>query len=52
VLVQAAQTISNMKNTRLSRFFQRLSKKKEHNVAIVAVARKLICLIHHLLINQ
>ena len=52
VLVQAAQTISNMKNTRLSRFFQRLSKKKEHNVAIVAVARKLICLIYHLLINQ
>lgn len=52
VLVQAAQTISNMKNTRLSRFFKRLSKKKEHNVAIVAVARKLICLIHHLLINQ
>jgi transposase len=52
VLVQAAQTISRMKNTRLTRFFQRLSKKKEHNVAIVAVARKLICLIHHLLINQ
>jgi hypothetical protein len=52
VLVQAAQTISNMKNTRLSRFFQRLSKKKERNVAIIAVARKLICLIHHLLINQ
>jgi transposase len=52
VLVQAAQTISNMKNTRLSRFFQRLTKKKEHNVAIVAVARKLICLIYHLLINQ
>jgi len=52
VLVQAAQTISNMKNTRLSRFFKRLSKKKEHNVAIIAVARKLICLIHHLLINQ
>jgi hypothetical protein len=52
VLVQAAQTISRMKNTRLSRFFQRLTKKKEHNVAIIAVARKLICLIYHLLINQ
>jgi transposase len=52
VLVQAAQTISNMKKTRLSRFFQRLIKKKEHNVAIIAVARKLICLIYHLLINQ
>jgi transposase len=52
VLIQAAQTISNMKKTRLSRFFQRLAKKKERNVAIVAVARKLICLIYHLLINQ
>jgi len=41
-----------MNKTGLSRFFQRLIKKKEHNVAIVAVARKLICLIYHLLINQ
>jgi len=52
VLVQAAQTISNMNKTALSRFFQRLIKKKERNVAIIAVARKLICLIYHLLINQ
>lgn len=52
VLVQAAQTISNMGKTKLSRFFQRLIKKKERNVAIIAVARKLICLIYHLLINQ
>jgi transposase len=52
MLVQAAKTIGRMKNTRLSRFFQRLVKKKEPNVATIAVARKLICLIHHLLINQ
>jgi len=52
MLVQAAQTISNMNNTALSRFFKRLAKKKERNVAIIAVARKLICLIYHLLINQ
>jgi transposase len=52
ILVQAAQTISNMNKTALSRFFKRLIKKKEHNVAIIAVARKLICLIYHLLINQ
>ena len=52
ILVQAAQTISNMKKTALSRFFQRLIKRKERNVAIIAVARKLICLIYHLLINQ
>jgi hypothetical protein len=29
-----------------------IDKKKERNVAIIAVARKLICLIYHLLINQ
>jgi len=52
VLVQAAQTIANMGKSRLSRFFQRLNAKKERNVAIIAVARKLICLIYHLLINQ
>ena len=52
VLVQAAQTIANMGKTKLSRFFQRLIKKKERNVAIIAVARKLICLVYHLLINQ
>jgi hypothetical protein len=31
---------------------QGLSAKKERNVAITALARKLICLIYHLLINQ
>ena len=41
-----------MKITTLSRFYKRLSKKKEHNVAMVAVARKLICLILSLLMNQ
>lgn len=48
----SAQTISNMNKTALSRFFQRLIKKKVRNVAIIAVARKLVCLIYHLLINQ
>ena len=52
VLIEAAQTIANMERSRLSRFFKRLNAKKERNVAIAAVARKLICLIYHLLINQ
>jgi transposase len=52
MLVQAAKTIGRMKNSRLSRFYKRLVKKKEPNVATIAVARKLICLIFHLLINQ
>jgi transposase len=52
VLIEAAQTISNMGRSKLFEFFQRLSAKKERNVAITALARKLICLIYHLLINQ
>jgi transposase len=52
VLIEAAQTIANMGMSRLSGFFKRLSTKKERNVAITALARKLICLIYHLLINQ
>jgi len=38
VLVQAAQTISRMKTPGCPDSFQRLTKKKEHNVAIIAVA--------------
>jgi hypothetical protein len=41
-----------MKNNRLTRFFKRIMARKNRNVAIVALARKLICIIHHLLVNQ
>ena len=52
MLIQIAHIVAGKGNTNLSRFFQRLSKRKEYNVAIMALARKLICLVHHLLINQ
>jgi transposase len=52
VLVEIAHVIARMGNSRLSRFFRRLSGRKNYNVAIIALARKLICLIHHLLVNQ
>ena len=52
MLVQIAHVVARKSNTKLSRFFQRLSKRKEYNVAITALARKLICLVYHLLINQ
>ena len=51
VLVQAAQTISNMGKTKLSRFFQRLIKGSSA-CSNYRCTRKLICLIYHLLINQ
>lgn len=52
MLVQIAHVVAGKGNTKLSRFFQRLSKRKEYNAAITALARKLICLVHHLLVNQ
>jgi transposase len=52
ILVEIAQVVARMKNTRFTRFFKRIMARKNHNVAIVALARKLICLIYHLLINQ
>jgi hypothetical protein len=52
ILVEVAQVVSRMKNNRLTRFFKRLEAWKNRNVAITALARKLICLIYHLLVNQ
>lgn len=52
VLVEVAHVIARTGNSRLSMFFQRLKARKNYNVAIIALARKLICLIYHLLVNQ
>jgi transposase len=52
ILVEVAQVVSRMKNNKLTRFFKRLEARKNRNVAIIALARKLICLIYHLLVNQ
>ncbi len=53
ILVEIAQVVAKMKkNNRLLRFFRRLKGRKSYNVAITALARKLISIIYHLLINQ
>ncbi len=54
MLVEIAQVIAKMRNNKnkLSRYFHRLSARKSYNVAITALARKLITIIYHLLINQ
>ena len=52
ILVEIAQVVAKMGNNKLSRFFHRLRTKKNYNVAITALARKLISIIYHLLINQ
>jgi hypothetical protein len=37
---------------KLRRFFLRIKARKGHNVAVVALARKILCILYHLLINQ
>jgi transposase len=52
ILIQVAQSAAKKKGSKLNRFFRRIRARKEHNVAIVALARKIICILHHLLINR
>jgi transposase len=52
MLVQVAHAISRTKNSRLKSFFQRIKAKKGTKVAIVAFARKVLCILHHLLVNR
>jgi len=51
MLIQIAHTIGRMK-CRMGRYYARLKERKGAGVAAVATARKLLCLIHHLLKNN
>ena len=52
ILVQAANSIAIGRPNKLRVFFQRIKAKKGHKKAIVALARKLASIIHHLLSNN
>jgi transposase len=52
ILVQVAHAIAHTKGGKLKKFFLKIKGKKGYLVAIVALARKVLCLIHHLLVNQ
>jgi transposase len=52
ILVQAANSIAIGKQNKLRFFYQRIKLKKGHKKAIVALARKLACLMHHLLTHN
>jgi transposase len=52
ILVQVARVIARGRNSKLKRFFLRVKTKKGSNVAVVALARKVLCILHHLLINR
>jgi transposase len=52
MLVEVAFAISRTKNCRLSQFFLKIQAKKGPKVAAVALARKVLCILHHLLVNK
>jgi transposase len=52
ILVLAANSIAIGKPNKLRFFYQRIKSKKGHKKAIVALARKLASIVHHLLVNN
>jgi transposase len=52
MLVQCAHVIAGHRPNKLRFFFQRILMKKGKKIAIVALARKLLSIIHHLLKNN
>jgi hypothetical protein len=52
ILVQVAHAITHKKGGKLKKFFLKIKAKKGYLVAIVALARKILCILHHLLVNQ
>jgi transposase len=52
MLVQVAHAISKSKNSKLKKFFLHILAKKGKKKAFVALARKVLCILHHLLVNR
>lgn len=52
ILVQVAQAAAKKRGSKLRKFFLRVKARKGHNVAVVALARKILCILYHLLMNQ
>jgi transposase len=51
VLVQCALAAINVKDSRFRMFYLRIKSSKGHNVAIVALARKMLGVVYHLLVR-
>lgn len=51
LLIEAAEALRKVPGP-MRALFRRVARRKNHNVAVVAVARKLVELIHHLLTNE
>lgn len=51
-LVECASALSRSKDNMFRQFYERIKRKKGHKQAVVAVARKLLTIIYHLLTNK
>jgi transposase len=52
MLVQVAHIIARSGSSKLKKFFLRIQVKKGTKKAVVALARKIVCILHHLLVNR
>jgi transposase len=53
MLIEVAHAISRTKaDSKLKRFYFRIKSRHGAKVAIVALARKIICILHHLIVNR
>jgi len=52
IMVQVAHAASKKIGSKLRKFYLRVRARGGANVAIVALARKILCILHHLLMNQ
>jgi hypothetical protein len=51
-MVQVAHAASKKIGSKLRKFYLRVKARRGANVAIVALARKILCILYHLLMNQ
>jgi transposase len=52
ILTEAAQSAARTKNTRFSAYFRKLKNRVGYQKAIIALARKILCILWHLLMNR
>jgi transposase len=51
MMVQVAHAATRSRDSRLRQFYLRVAARRGKKKAIVALARKILCIIHHLLVN-
>jgi transposase len=51
IMVQVAHAATRCRDSRLRLFYLRVAARRGRKKAIVALARKILCIIHHLLVN-